>query len=150
MDKAKLTWLVKVDEDAGYSPAVERFIGTHTPRSAIKANIQLWNNRRGVAAVEDLKSFAIRLSFQDAEDSILLNHLVVMNEDGVNIPLQILGDSAIMNTPANLVVSGTANNGVPSECKSNYYEFTLLFNPKSNIRLKENDLKNLFLEVIQK
>lgn len=148
MDQPKLTWYVQIDEESSYSAEDEKYIGTYSLYSPIVVYLRLWNNRYGSEEVESLRNFALRLSFDCYEDSVFLPFcaLFVGTEE---IPASVVGKSALFTLPRTKNISGKKNNGVESENKDNYLDFTLKFRvDDKTVRIKENDIKNLSIEVV--
>jgi len=148
MEEPKITWLVKASDENYFAPTQDKFLGTHTPNDPLEISVQLWNNRLGAKDVEDLKNFTISLRFQNEEDSSLLRYCSAQAANGEKIELHHLGSHSVLKISPDFVLSGAANNGVTSENKDNFLEFTLIFQSPTGAQIKENDLKSLILEVI--
>ena len=146
MDKSVLSWQVKTSEESDFYAASDEYIGTYTRKSGIDVRIRLWNNRLGSEAVEDLDNFSIKIAFQDKEDSILLQYLTVKYEEQI-LAMNSYSDYALIVFPTKISLSGSTNDGT-SENRDNYVEFELLFQAPNDVRLKESDLKSLYLEVV--
>ena len=146
MDKSVLSWQIKTAEESDFYAASDEYIGTYTRKSGIDVRIRLWNNRLGSEAVEDLDNFSIKIAFQDKEDSILLQYLTVKYDEQV-LAMNSYSDYALIVFPTKISLSGSTNDGT-SENKDNYVEFELLFQAPNDVRLKESDLKSLYLEVV--
>ena len=146
MDKPVLSWQVKTAEESDFYAASDEYIGTYTRKSGIDVHIRLWNNRLGSEAVEDLDNFSIKIAFQDKEDSVLLQYLTVKYDEQV-LAMNSYSDYALIVFPTKVSLSGSTNDGT-SENKNNYVEFELLFSAPENVRLKESDLKSLYLEAV--
>ena len=146
MDKPVLSWQVKTAEESDFYAASDEYIGTYTRKSGIDVRIRLWNNRLGSETVEDLDNFSIKIAFQDKEDSILLQYLTVKYDEQV-LAMNSYSDYALIVFPTKISLSGSTNDGT-SENKDNYVEFELLFQAPNDVRLKESDLKSLYLEVV--
>ena len=146
MNKPVLSWQVKTAEESNFYAASDEYIGTYTRKSGIDVRIRLWNNRLGSEAVEDLDNFSIKIAFQDKEDSILLQYLTVKYEEQI-LAMNSYSDYALIVFPTKISLSGSTNDGT-SENKDNYVEFELLFQAPNDVRLKESDLKSLYLEVV--
>lgn len=146
MDKSALSWQIKTAEESDFYAASDEYIGTYTRKNGIDVHIRLWNNRLGSEAVEDLNNFSIKIAFQDKEDSILLQYLTVKYDEQV-LAMNSYSDYALIVFPTKISLSGSTNDGT-SENKDNYVEFELLFQAPNDVRLKESDLKSLYLEVV--
>jgi len=145
---AILSWYTKLENESNYAPTQEKFIGTYTALTPLKVNIQLWNNRYGEEDADDLKNFSLRLGFRSFEDSALLDKAQLMLASGQILPGQITGDKKIFILPNNVIISGRKNNGEVNENEDNFISFVLEFNLDTKIQLKENDLKDMYLEVV--
>ena len=145
---AILSWYTKLENESNYAPTQEKFIGTYTALTPLKVNIQLWNNRYGEEDADDLKNFSLRLGFRSFEDSALLDKAQLTLASGQILPGQITGDKKIFILPNNVIISGRKNNGEVNENEDNFISFVLEFNLDTKIQLKENDLKDMYLEVV--
>jgi hypothetical protein len=145
---AILSWYTKLENESNYAPTQEKFIGTYTALTPLKVNIQLWNNRYGEEDTDDLKNFSLRLGFRSFEDSALLDKAQLTLASGQILPGQITGDKKIFILPNNVIISGRKNNGEVNENEDNFISFVLEFNLDTKIQLKENDLKDMYLEVV--
>lgn len=145
---AILSWYTKLENESNYVPTQEKFIGTYTALTPLKVNIQLWNNRYGEEDTDDLKNFSLRLGFRSFEDSALLDKAQLTLASGQILPGQITGDKKIFILPNNVIISGRKNNGEVNENEDNFISFILEFNLDTKIQLKENDLKDMYLEVV--
>lgn len=145
---AILSWYTKLENESNYAPTQEKFIGTYTALTPLKVNIQLWNNRYGEEDTDDLKNFSLRLGFRSFEDSALLHKAQLTLASGQILPGQITGDKKIFILPNNVIISGRKNNGEVNENEDNFISFVLEFNLDTKIQLKENDLKDMYLEVV--
>ena len=146
MNKSVLSWQVRTAEESNFYAASDEYIGTYTRKSGIDVRIRLWNNRLGSETVEDLDNFSIKIAFQDKEDSVLLQYLTVKYDEQV-LAMNSYSDYALIVFPTKISLSGSTNDGT-SENKDNYVEFELLFQAPNDVRLKESDLKSLYLEVV--
>ena len=148
MDQPKLTWYVQLTEENKYSAEDEKYIGTYSLYSPIIAYLRLWNNRYGSEEVESLRNFALRLSFDSYEDSVFLP-FCTMFVGTEELPANVAGKYALFTIPRTKSISGKKNNGNESENKENYLDFTLKFRvDDKTARSKENDIKNLSIEVV--
>ena len=145
---AILSWYTKLENESNYVPTQEKFIGTYTALTPLKVNIQLWNNRYGEEDADDLKNFSLRLGFRSFEDSALLDKAQLTLASGQILPGQVTGDKKIFILPNNVIISGRKNNGEVNENEDNFISFVLEFNLDTKIQLKENDLKDMYLEVV--
>lgn len=143
-----LSWHVKIDADKDFVPTDDRYIGTHTARKNISAKVRLWNNRRGTSDVEPLENFTVRAQFQDAEDAALLKYLTFEDAKRGEIKINLFPDHVLLLLKKGTRLSGKANNGLEEDSDENFFEFKISLNTPENIFMKENDLKNLYLEVV--
>ena len=143
MDDCKLSWCVRPEKAKEMTPANEAFAGTYNSAHNISADFQLWNNRYGKEDVKDLSNYRLILSFGHTEDNALLPycHLIV---NGSEQSGQLSGGQLIFSGPR--YISGSKNNGVPEENTSNFLAFTVNFGPVQG-RLKESDIKDLFIDI---
>lgn len=142
-----LTWHVKLPSETEYAPTSEKYLGTASSVKELEVSLRLWNNRYGTEDVSDLKSFAVRLSFSCVEDSALLKYCS-LKLNSVPLDGQLVGGHMIYALPNGVWLSGKANNGISADNTANYKDFILSFNTPGDIQLKENDLKNLYVEVV--
>ena len=145
---AILSWYTKLEDESNYAPSIEKFIGTYTALTPLKVNIQLWNNRYGEEDTDDLKNFSLRLGFRNFEDSALLDKAQITLASGQILPGEIAGDKKVFFLPNSVTLSGRKNNGEVNENEDNFLSFVLEFNLDTKIILKENDLKDMYLEVV--
>lgn len=142
-----ITWNVRLDDEKDFTNTPERYLGTAAAGKGLNARLRLWNNRYGTSDEATLRNFAIRGSFSSIEDSALLKYCTLSFEGNV-LPSQITGNHVIFTVPKTLQLKGTANNGLTSENKSHYADFDFSFTVPGEARIKENDLKDMYLEVI--
>lgn len=148
MDKPIISWHVKLPNEEDFSPTSDRYMGTYSSRNIMSAKIRLWNNKSGVEDVDSLKNFTVKISFRDKEDSALLQYIRIENKDGNRIELNKIDDHLLLLLPNDIELSGKANNGVESENRKNYLEFTIIFATPKSVILKEGDLKSLQIEIV--
>lgn len=142
-----ISWFIQPEGADKMSPAREAYAGNYNKAHDISMKFQLWNNRYGRSAVDDLSNFSIQIFFDHTEDKSLLPYcnLVVSNS---TLDKQIINDRAVFNITRTL--SGAINNGTATDNPENFMEFEFKFSAPKNdtVRLKENDLKNLYFEII--
>ena len=146
MDKPILSWQIKQKNGEKFYTATDEYIGDYSRRSKIDYIIRIWNNRLGLEDVEDFENFCIKLAFQDKEDASLLPYLTI-KIDGLKLNLESYVDYSLLVFPHKVKLSGAKNDG-SSENKDNYAEFELIFETPEDVRLKESDLKSLYLEIL--
>lgn len=142
---ANITWYIK--RDTTFYPEEEYFAGTYSSKTPLSLTIQLWNNRYGTEAVDDLSDFALQASFEHLEDKSLLQYAKLYSGE-VELATQILDDHVIYTLPSGTVLKGTVNNGLASENATNYIELSFKFEVEEEANLKENDLKSLYFEIV--
>lgn len=150
MDNPKITWYAKLAEESKFNGGDTLFVGSNTPDNTLEVDVQLWNNRWGETAVEDLKDFRIIAYFADYEDSILLPYLSVKyNSQKIGFEVDSIAKRGMMIFPTTITLSGAANNGSSTDktCLKNFLAFTISFEHPEGAHLKENDLKSLRLEI---
>lgn len=150
MDKPQITWYAKLAEEEKFNGGDSLFVGSNTPGTKLEIEVQLWNNRWGTEAVEDLKDFQIAMYFADYEDASLLPCLSVKYDHQlVEVRMDDVAKRATIVFPADLILSGAANNGssIDKTCLENFVPFTIVFQPPDKAHLKESDLKSLRLEI---
>lgn len=147
---AKITWYSKLESDTTYADVDEIYAGTYTGASAITVQTKIWNNRWGTKDENDLKNFTIKIFFENDEDSILLKYLTVIYNNTQELPITVINNYALVDFVSNVTISGKKNNGVESENKDNFITLDIKFNPDTAESLKADDIKNLYLEIIDK
>jgi hypothetical protein len=146
MNKPYITWYSRIGDDT-YAAQSEIYAGTYTKKENIRVDIQIWNNRWGTEDVESLNSFALNMYFDSLEDSALLQCCKVILGGTDELPLIITGQKATVSFPDAIMLSGVKNNGASANSQENYISLTFEFSA-SEYRLKENDLKSLYFEII--
>ena len=146
LDKPKISWFVK-EQDGLYAPKEEHHAGTYNNEEKIIVDIQVWNNRWGVEDVETLRSPVLNFYFDTIEDSALLELCKVSFDDMGEVPLIIRGNKASARIGRDL--SGKKNNGDDNDENNaqNFVNIRFEFDAEGH-RLKENDLKNVYFEVV--
>lgn len=147
---AKITWYSKLESDTTYADVDEIYAGTYTGASAITVQTKIWNNRWGTKDENDLKNFTIKIFFENDEDSTLLKYLTVIYNNTQELPITVINNYALVDFVSNVTISGKKNNGVESENKDNFIILDIKFNPDTAESLKADDIKNLYLEIIDK
>ena len=144
---SKLEWFVKKDNT--YEQLDEIYAGSYTDKKPISVTMQLWNNRWGTSDAEPLTDFYMLMSFKNKEDSVLLDYCnVTMGE--TTLTKTRSGDKVILGIPTGTKISGTKNNGKESNPKNSDHFINLKFTFDAfGQNLKENDLKELYLEIIK-
>lgn len=147
---AKITWYSKLEGNDTYNETYDIFAGTYTGMKPITISTKIWNNRWGTKDENDLKNFTIKVSFENDEDNSLLKYITVIYNDAQELPLNIIDNYALVDFLSDVIISGKKNNGVESENRNNFIRLDFIFNPDTAVALKPDDLKNLYLEIVDK
>lgn len=146
MESPKITWQIKKKKDSSYKEETDYFAGVYNQKNNIDLEIVLWNNRYGLERVEDLKSFAISVTFNTLEDSTLLKYTTLTFNKNIIHPT-INECVATFIVPDDCVLSGEINDG-SLDAVDNYAYIELSISVPSVYTLKPNDYKTLSLDVI--
>ena len=146
MESPKITWQIKKKKDSSYKEETYYFAGVYNQTNNIDLEIILWNNRYGLERVEDLKSFAISVTFNTLEDSTLLKYTTLTFNKNIIYPT-INECVATFIVPDDCVLSGEINDG-SLDAVDNYAYIELSISVPSVYTLKPNDYKTLSLDVI--
>jgi len=149
MEKPQITWCAKLRKQETFENGERFYAGTYVDSEPLLVDIQLWNNRYGLTDVESLKDFDIELYFDNVEDEALLDYCSIAITNKEQISLKRIGSRGIVQFPEPQVISGAKNNGDPAEAYNNYIGLTLSFAAAGKC-LKENDLKSLNFEIVQR
>lgn len=143
-----ITYSAKISSDDSYNDRGEIYGGTYTKSNPVSIDLRIWNNKYGLAEVDDLENFAINFYFGDYEDSSLLKYLSVVYNSMQELPLGIK-DNVATATFFDLVrLSGAPNNGNDTDT-DNYIDLKITFNTgDDDIQLKSQDIKSLFVEIV--
>ena len=146
MQKPKISWFVK-EPDGSFTAKEEHHAGTYTKQEKIIVEIQVWNNRWGVEDVEPLVDPVLNFYFDTLEDSSLLHLCKISVDDMGYVPLVIKGEKASARLGKTL--SGKKNDGNDNLVanQTNYANIKFEFSAE-DYRLKENDLKNVYFELV--
>lgn len=147
---AKITWYSKLEGNDIYNETYDIFAGTYTGMKPITISTKIWNNRWGTKDENDLKNFTIKVSFENDEDNSLLKYITVIYNDAQELPLNIIDNYALVDFLSDVIISGKKNNGVESENRDNFIRLDFKFDPDTAVALKPDDLKNLYLEIVDK
>lgn len=148
MEKAKITWYAKLSSEEKYEPANELYAGTYAEDNKIVVDLQIWNNRWGGEDVEALEDFYLNMFFDTAEDKSLFDYCTVVLNGSDILSLEIVGQHASLALPGNVKLSGTKNDGASKGNEDHFLTLSFMFNA-SGAKLKENDLKTLFFEIVK-
>lgn len=149
MLKPVITYSAKIHSFEKYDDTSKIFAGTYTHNTPIALDVRIWNNRYGVFDVEDLKDFALNFYFKDFEDASLLNFLKVTYNNIEELNLDIASGRATAKFFDDIVLSGRANSGEDKD-RENYLDLLIEFDvPDKSIKLKNSDMKSLFLEIVK-
>ena len=149
MDKPKISWYAKLLSDERYSVNPSFYAGKYSDEDPIVVDIQLWNNRWGTETVEDLTNYDICFFFDRIEDSALLNYCTIVYNENTVIPFNVTGQKAILELTSKPVLSGTKNNGSSADNTDHFLQLRFIFSAIQE-RLKDNDLKSLYFEVLER
>lgn len=149
MAKPKVSWYAKKLSDEKYSVDSRFYAGKYTDNDQIVIDIQLWNNRWGNETVDDLKDYDICFFFDRIEDSALLDMCNIIYNNMYSVPFNVSGRKAILSMEEKPVIKGTRNNGSSADNPNNFLQFRFIFNGNGE-RLKDNDLKSLYFEVLER
>lgn len=149
MAKPIISWYAKRISDDKYSVESRFYAGKYSDNDPIVVDIQLWNNRWGVDTVSDLTNYDICFFFDRLEDSVLLEYCNVLLNATDSLVFSISGNKAILEMEDKPVLKGTKNNGSSADNPDNYLQLRFVFSA-TGTRLKDNDLKSLYFEVIER
>lgn len=149
MSKPKISWYAKLLSDERYSVNSHFYAGKYSDEDPIVVDIQLWNNRWGTETVEDLVNYDICFFFDRTEDSALLNYCTVVYNENTVIPFNVSGNKAVLEFSSKPKLSGVKNNGSSADNQDHFMQLRFLFSA-SQQRLKDNDLKSLYFEVLER
>jgi len=149
VDKAQISWYAKCLSDERYSVNNDFYAGKYTNEDPIVVDIQLWNNRWGTETVADLTNYDICFFFDCVEDSVLLDYCTIIYNDSNIIPFYVTGRKAVLSMDTKPVLSGTKNNGSSADNIDHFLQLRLIFNATEE-KLKNNDLKSLYFEVLER
>lgn len=142
MKNANVNWFVKEPDDV-YVAHTEYYAGSCNSEEDFILDVELWNNRwNNKEDVQDMKNAKLVISFESAEDSILLSLCEVKINDGTfNKPDTSEFNRGIVELGT---IIGDKNNGHESNV-DNYRRLCIKF---SNIpRNFRSGLKSMFLDV---
>lgn len=149
MEDPKITWYAKLNKETQYEETNDYYAGSYTPGHAIDVDIQIWNNRFGLNDVATLSDFYIVVSFDRVEDSSLFDYCTIVLNDANILPLKKNGKKAILELPDTVKLSGTKNDGTLDSNTDHYMNLEFQFDAEG-AKLKENDLKDMYFQIIQK
>ena len=147
--KPIISWYAKKISDAKYSVEPRFYAGKYSDNDPIVVDIQLWNNRWGTTTVPDLTNYDICFFFDRIEDSSLLEYCNVLLNSTDSLLFSVSGNKAILEIENKPVLKGTKNNGSSADNPDNYLQLRFVFSA-TGTRLKDNDLKSLYFEVIER
>lgn len=149
MASPKISWYAKLLSDERYSVDHRFYAGKYTDNDQIVVDIQLWNNRWGSTTVNDLKDYDICFFFDRVEDSALLDMCTIVYNNANTVSFNVSGRKAILQMDDKPVLKGTKNNGSSADNPNNFMQLRFIFDA-SGERLKDNDLKSLYFEVLER
>ena len=143
-----ITYSAKISSSDVFQDQEEIYGGTYTKETPVSVDIRIWNNKFGLAEVQDLENFAINFYFSDLEDSVLLKYLNVVVNNSEEMILDIKDNVATATFFNSIVLKGSPNNGNDTDT-DNYIDLKVTFDATNdNIQLKSNDIKSLFIEIV--
>ena len=146
MGNPNITWYARQNSDA-YQADSEFYAGTYTKEKALTVDMQIWNNRWGVNDVDDIENAVIVFYFETIEDSSLLKSCVITLNGNDQLTTTVKNSRGFV--VLNRKIDGKKNNGDDANVDNtgNFVNITFSFSA-ANYTLKENDIKNLYFEVI--
>lgn len=149
MSKPVISWYAKLLSDDRYSVNPNFYAGKYSDEDPIVVDIQLWNNRWGITSVDNLSNYDICFFFDRLEDSVLFNYCTILYDGDKVITFNVSHHKAILEFPSKPVLSGTANNGSSADNPDHFLQLRFLFDATQE-RLKDNDLKSLYFEILER
>lgn len=141
-----LSVYIKQKNETEYMENKEYYAGTFDRTDDIQIDMMIWNNRGGKEDAPELKHFNVSMEFEDIEDTTLFNYCkCIVNNTSIVSPA-IVGNTAVVQFPDNIVLYGTANDGSLLN-SDNYTTFSLIFTLPKDKNVKMNDLKSLTLSI---
>lgn len=147
MNDPIITWYAKLDNDTEFNKTNEIYAGSYTKENSINVNMQIWNNRWGTEDVQPLSNFNINIYFDKEEDFILLDYCTVVLNKTEILTINKTDKIGVL-TFDQIELSGALNDGTIENNPNNYILLDFIFKAPNNTRLKVNDLKTLFFEII--
>lgn len=148
MKDSQITWYAKLNTDKEYTQSNSLYAGTYTQDNNIQVNMQIWNNRWGTEDVKDLTNFIINIYFENVEDSALFDYCSITLNNSDVLSINKSASIATLEMPADLSISGKHNDGTEKNNPKNYINLDFVFSAPTDIKLKENDLKSLYFEIV--
>ena len=145
MGEPKIQWYVKDKTDEEYIPKREYFAGGYNPEKEIEFDIRIWNNRYNNESVENIENPLVNIYFESLEDSILLEYCKVGIENAEPSKVNITDNKG--SVYIGRAIEGRANDG-EYDNYNNYVDIKIVFD-LSEINVKNHDLKNMYLEVLE-
>lgn len=147
MKDSQITWYAKLSTDKEYTQSNSLYAGTYTQDNNIQVNMQIWNNRWGTEDVKDLTNFIINIYFENVEDSALFDYCSITLNNTDVLTINKSANIATLEIPADATISGKHNDGTIKN-NNNYIRLDFVFSAPQDIKLKENDLKSLYFEIV--
>lgn len=146
---AKISWYAKLLSDSRYSVNPNFYAGKYSDEDPIVVDIQLWNNRWGNEDTDNLVDYDICFFFDRIEDITLLNYCTILYNEQQAIPFSVTNKKAVLEFSEKPVLSGTKNNGSSADNPDHFLQLRFIFSATGE-RLKDNDLKSLYFEVLER
>lgn len=137
---------IKQKDETDYLENKEYYAGTFDRADEIQMDMLIWNNRYGKEDAPEFKNFNISMEFEDIEDTALFNYCKCIVNGASIVSPTIIGDTAVVQFPENVVLYGTANDGSLLN-SDNYTTFSLIFAIPKDKKIKMGDLKSLTLSI---
>lgn len=136
-----ISWYVL--EDDNYMREDEYYLGSYSPDSEIKVNVQVWNNRYGQQNSEDISNARLVVYFDSAEDNAILKYCSIAISNASYIPINTTFNKGVAEIG---MLLGTSNNGIDNvDNNENFKNISLLFKDMpSNLK---NGIKNMYLDI---
>lgn len=143
-----ISWYIKPSYTDEYKNDSNYYIGSYDTQNAINFKMQVWNNRGGTEAVQDLDSFLITIEFANFEDAEFLQYIsVYINDQQQELAVT---DQSITITCNNFHLRGTINDGSDSDNNNvdNHITVSVSIAPPANANIKMNDIKEMLFNII--
>ena len=149
MKEPKITWYARLDKEEEYTQTDSIYAGSYTHDiDFLSVQMQIWNNRWGTKDVKALSNFNIYIYFENEEDYSLLQYCTVVLNDSDILSINKTNKIGVLTLPDNIEISGIANDGTEDKNPNNFISLEFRFKTPKEIKLKENDLKSLYLEIM--
>lgn len=149
MKEPKITWYAKLKKEEEYIQTDNIYAGSYAQDiKYLSVLMQIWNNRWGTENIQTLSNFNINIYFENEEDYSLLKYCTVILNDSDILTINKTDKIGILSLPDNIELSGQYNDGKQENNPNNYINLEFRFSAPKNTKLKENDLKSLYFEIM--